>query len=61
MFVGAYRLLVHKGGATRAEAVMACLCLALAGLVVCTVVGVWFRGPEMRLVWPWAQGGATTP
>ncbi len=61
VFVGAYRLLVRKGGATRAEAVMACLCLALAGLVVCTVVGVWFRGPEMRLVWPWAHGGATTP
>ncbi|EFL52543.1 Cytochrome b/b6 domain protein [Solidesulfovibrio fructosivorans JJ]] len=61
VFAGAYRLLVKTWGAPRAEAVMACLCLALAGLVVCTVVGVWFRGPEMRLVWPLAQGGASTP
>lgn len=55
---GAYVLQVKTCGATRAEAVMACLCLALAGLVACTVVGVWFRGAEMHLVWPWTPGGA---
>ena len=57
-FVGAYLFLVRTRGYSRAEAVAGCLCLALMALVVCTMVGVFFRGPEMRLVWPWAQGGA---
>ena len=30
---------------------------SLAALVVCTVVGVFFRGPEMRLVWPFGPEG----
>lgn len=57
LLVGAYGVLVGKLGYSRAEAVMGCLCLVLAAGVVCTGVGVWFRGPEMRLMWPWTQGG----
>lgn len=56
-FVGLYRFLVGARGYSRAEAVAACLCLSLAALVVCTVVGVFFRGPEMRLVWPFGPEG----
>jgi quinol-cytochrome oxidoreductase complex cytochrome b subunit len=57
LLVGLYLLLVKKLNHTRAEAVMACIILVLVALTVCTIVGVWFRGPQMHLVWPWGQGG----
>ena len=57
LFVGLYFLLVRKLKYTRAEAVMAGIVLVLVALAVCTVIGVWFRGAEMHLVWPWGQGG----
>lgn len=47
-----YLLLVKKLRHTRAEAVMAGLLLVLVTLTVCTIIGVWFRGTEMHLVWP---------
>jgi quinol-cytochrome oxidoreductase complex cytochrome b subunit len=37
----------------REEAVQAVSILLLVSLVVLTVVGVWFRGEGMALVWPW--------
>lgn len=52
LLAGLYILLVKKLMYTRAEAVMAGLVLVLVTLTVCTVIGVWFRGAEMRLVWP---------
>ena len=55
LLTGLYVLLVRKLKYTRAEAVMAGLLLLLVALTVCTVIGVWFRGTEMHLVWPWAQ------
>ncbi|EGB13910.1 Cytochrome b/b6 domain-containing protein [Pseudodesulfovibrio mercurii] len=55
---GAYWLVVRVLGCTRAEAVMAGLVLGFAALAALTVVGVWFRGAEMHLVAPWAQGAA---
>lgn len=58
LMAGAYVVLVRKLGYSRAEAVMAGVLAVLAVLIVCTVVGVWFRGPEMLLSWPWAQTGA---
>ena len=57
LFVALYFLLVKKLQYTRAEAVMAGILLVLVALAVCTVIGVWFRGAEMHLVWPWGQGG----
>jgi len=48
-----YLLLTRKFRRSRAEGVMVCLLMLFAALLVCTVVGVWFRGAEMRLVWPW--------
>jgi quinol-cytochrome oxidoreductase complex cytochrome b subunit len=47
-----YSLLAKKLKYTRAEAVMAGIILILVALTVCTVIGVWFRGAEMHLVWP---------
>jgi len=55
LFVGLYFLLVRKLQYSRAEAVMAGLILVLVALMVCTMIGVWFRGPEMHLVWPWMK------
>lgn len=55
LLVGFYFLLITKLKHTRAEAVMAGLVLMLVALTVCTIIGVWFRGPEMHLVWPWVQ------
>ena len=57
LFVALSFLLVKKLKYTRAEAVMAGIILVLVALAVCTVIGVWFRGAEMHLVWPWGQGG----
>ena len=56
VLAGLYLLLV-KRGYSRAETVMAGLLLTLVVLTICTVIGVWFRGAEMHLVWPWAQTG----
>jgi len=40
-------------GATRNEALQAAVVALAAGFVVLTLVGAWFRGPGMALVWPW--------
>ncbi|MCB9377426.1 MAG: cytochrome b N-terminal domain-containing protein [Holophagales bacterium] len=41
--------------ATRNEALQAVVVAFAAGFVVLTLVGAWFRGPGMALVWPWAR------
>jgi len=58
LLAGACLLLIKKFRYTRAEAVMAGLLLVLVALTVCTVIGIWFRGAEMHLAWPWGQNGA---
>ncbi len=50
---GAYALMTKRLRRSRAEVVMSGLLFVLAMMTVCTIVGVWFRGPEMRLVRPW--------
>lgn len=57
LLAGFYLLLTKKLKYTRAEAVMAGLTVMIVSLAVCTIIGIWFRGPEMRLVWPWIQNG----
>ena len=52
LLAGLYFWLVRKQKYTRAETVMAGILLTLVVLTVCTIIGVWFRGPEMHLVWP---------
>ncbi len=58
LLVGFYVLLTSKLKYTRGEAVMAGLTVMMVMLAVCTLIGFWFRGPEMRLVWPFIQNGA---
>lgn len=55
LLAGLYAYLVKKLNYTRAEVVLAGMVLLLTALSVCTIVGVWFRGAEMHLVWPWMQ------
>ena len=55
LFAGFYLLLVHKLKFSRAETVMAGILLVLSCLVIFTLIGIWFRGAEMHLVWPWGQ------
>jgi len=40
------------GSCTRAEAAIAIVLFICANSISLTVIGVWFRGPEMALVWP---------
>jgi uncharacterized membrane protein len=42
-------------GLTRNETVQAAVVLGGVAFAVLTVVGIWFRGPGMSLVWPWAR------
>ena len=50
IFCGILFLLVRR--ASRIEAVQAAFTFATAGLLALTLIGVFFRGQSMRLVWP---------
>jgi quinol-cytochrome oxidoreductase complex cytochrome b subunit len=50
-------LLVRRRGASRTEIIQAAFTFVLAGFVVFTVTGVFFRGPGMALAWPWSPQG----
>jgi quinol-cytochrome oxidoreductase complex cytochrome b subunit len=51
--IGLRFYLVRKHSAGKAEQVQAMVVLLLACLTALTVIGVWFRGAGMALVWPW--------
>lgn len=51
---GFYRLMVRRFRYTRAEVVTAGFVCVTVLWIVLTVIGVWFRGPEMGLAWPWS-------
>lgn len=40
-------------GATRCEATLGIFTLILTGFVILTLIGIFFRGPGMALMWPW--------
>jgi quinol-cytochrome oxidoreductase complex cytochrome b subunit len=46
-------LLDRRFEATKSEIVQSLFILFFGVLVVMTIIGVWFRGPGMALVWPW--------
>ncbi len=50
--IGLYFSLRRMAGYTRAEATMAVVVTQLAIIVGLTVIGIWFRGAGMKLVWP---------
>ncbi len=56
LLISGYFLLLRTFRRTRAEAVMATILFLFTMLAVLAAAGIWFRGPEMRLIWPWLQG-----
>jgi len=50
---GFYVLIKRRFQASRNEALQALFVLAFVGFACLTVVGIWFRGAGMALVWPW--------
>jgi quinol-cytochrome oxidoreductase complex cytochrome b subunit len=51
--VVSFRLLRSRLGATRLEAAQALFVFLATGFAVLTATAIWFRGPGMRLSWPW--------
>jgi quinol-cytochrome oxidoreductase complex cytochrome b subunit len=51
--VAGFRLLRGRLGATRLEAAQALFTFLATAFAVLTLAGIWFRGPGMRLAWPW--------
>lgn len=55
--LGAFlRIVRHKGGADRAEAVQAMFVFLLVVFILLTVTGAGLRGQGMALTWPWQPG-----
>lgn len=51
--IGFYWWIKKKYSATNNEAVLAVFVFLLTAFVILTVTGIWFRGAEMKLTWPW--------
>ena len=51
--VGFYLLIKHRYSATNNEAIQTLFVFILVIFLILTVTGTWFRGPGMKLVWPW--------
>ena len=50
---GFYILIKHRYSATNNEAAQALFVFILVVFLILTVTGTWFRGPGMKLTWPW--------
>jgi quinol-cytochrome oxidoreductase complex cytochrome b subunit len=51
--IGFYLLMKHRFSANNNEANQAVFVLLLTAFLILTATGIWFRGREMALVWPW--------
>jgi len=49
---GFYVLIKHRYSATKSEAIQALFVLILFVFLILTITGIWFRGPGMKLTWP---------
>ncbi len=47
--------LAGKGRFSKNEIVQAVFTFIIVSYIVLTIVGIWFRGPGMALVWPWMR------
>ncbi len=48
-----YKWMKKKYAASNNEALQALFILLLVAFLITTIVGIWFRGEGMALVWPW--------
>lgn len=53
---GFYKLVKWKYNASTHESIQALFILLLVAFIILTVTGIWFRGSEMALTWPWSRG-----
>ena len=51
-----YWLVKKKYAATDNESIQSAFVLVVVGFIVLTIAGIWFRGEEMALMWPWGAG-----
>jgi quinol-cytochrome oxidoreductase complex cytochrome b subunit len=49
---GFYIFIKHRFSATNNETIQALFVLILFVFLILTITGIWFRGPEMKLTWP---------
>ena len=50
---GFYLWVKKKYAATNNESIQSVFVLLMVAFIILTVTGVWFRGKEMALIWPW--------
>jgi quinol-cytochrome oxidoreductase complex cytochrome b subunit len=55
--VAFYWLVKKKYAATSSESIQSVFVLLTAAFIILTITGIWFRGPEMALMWPWEITG----
>lgn len=58
LLIGFYDWMKKRFAATNCETVQATFVLLLTAFIVLTIVGIWFRGPGMALMWPWDVSAA---
>jgi len=51
--VGFYIMIKRRYAALNNEAIQSIFVLFLVAFIILTVTGIWFRGPGMKLMWPW--------
>ena len=51
-----YWLVKKKYAATNNESIQTVFVLLVVAFIILTITGIWFRGPEMALLWPWEVG-----
>jgi len=52
VFCGIYLLLKRRHAVNKNESVQMIFVFFLIAFIILTLIGIWFRGSEMRLVWP---------
>ena len=48
-----YWLVKKKYSATNNESIQSVFVLFVVAFIILTITGIWFRGKEMALIWPW--------
>jgi hypothetical protein len=51
-----YMVVKKAYSASNNEAIQSVFILLLLSFVILTIIGYWFRGPGMALIWPWSNG-----
>jgi quinol-cytochrome oxidoreductase complex cytochrome b subunit len=56
-FFGFHLLLKRKYSANKNESIQTIFVFFVTAFIILTLTGIWFRGPAMRLTWPWIVAG----